>query len=217
MRIVPPQAPHANTSTANTRFISAAQSNRRQGLRPVSSTAGTGMMAARKLWLGANTPWFAWQRRRARAVGIDEPQCGAVTFLQRFGSLLNLNCHMHALLPEGVFATGPEGAVRFHLLPPPWDDDIVRLLDQIARAIHRLVERRLAQFGDDDPADLLASEQAAAIATAPFSGRSAAPKPGHRSAFLDGYSLHADRYIDEHDRAGLERLCRLCGCPHNRH
>lgn len=32
---------------------------------------------------------FAWQRRRARAYGIAEPQCGAVTFLQRFGSLLD--------------------------------------------------------------------------------------------------------------------------------
>jgi hypothetical protein len=151
---------------------------------------------------------FAWQRRRARAYGIDDPQCGAVSFLQRFGSLLNLNCHIPALLPEGVFAAGPDGAVLFHPLPPPWDEDVVRLLDQIARTIHRRVERHLAQRGDDDPPDLLASEQAAAIATAPFSGRSAVPKPGHRSAFLDGYSLHADRLVDAHDREGLERLCR---------
>jgi hypothetical protein len=151
---------------------------------------------------------LAWQRRRARAYGIDDPQCRAVSFLQRFGSLLNLNCHIHALLPEGVFAAGPDGAVQFHPLPPPWDEDVVRLLDQIARAIHRRVERHLAQRGDDDHPDLLASEQAAAIATAPFSGRSAVPKLGHRSAFLDGYSLHADRLIDDHDREGLERLCR---------
>jgi hypothetical protein len=60
---------------------------------------------------------FAWQRRRARAYGIDDPQCGAVTFVQRFGSLLNLNCHAHALLPDGVFAAEPDGAVSFHPLP----------------------------------------------------------------------------------------------------
>ncbi len=29
-----------------------------------------------------------------------------------------------------------------------------------------------------------------------------------RSAFLDGYSLHADRLVDAEDRDGLERLCR---------
>jgi hypothetical protein len=52
---------------------------------------------------------FARQRRRARACGIDDPHAGAVTFVQRFGSLLNLNCHAHALLPDGVFATGPDG------------------------------------------------------------------------------------------------------------
>ena len=151
---------------------------------------------------------FAWQRRRARAHGIDDPQCGAVTFIQRFGSLLNLNCHAHALLPDGVFAAGPDGAVAFHPLPPPWDDDVVRLLEQIARAVHRLVQRRLALEGDDAPPDLLASEQAEAVASLPVAGRGAVPRPGRRSAFLDGYSLHADRLIDAEDREGLERLCR---------
>jgi hypothetical protein len=151
---------------------------------------------------------FAWQRRRARAHGIDDPQCGAVTFVQRFGSLLNLNCHAHALLPDGVFAAGPDGAVAFHPLPPPWDDDVVRLLEQIARAVHRLVQRRLALEGDDAPPDLLASEQAEAVASLPVAGRGSVPRPGRRSAFLDGYSLHADRLIDAEDREGLERLCR---------
>jgi len=33
-------------------------------------------------------------------------------------------------------------------------------------------------------------------------------KTSHRSAFLDGYSLHADRLVDENDRDSLERLCR---------
>jgi len=46
---------------------------------------------------------FAWQRRRASARGIRDAWCGAVTFVQRFGSLLNLDCHAHALLPDGVF------------------------------------------------------------------------------------------------------------------
>jgi hypothetical protein len=133
---------------------------------------------------------FAWQRRCARAHGIADPHTGAVTFVQRFGSLLNLNGHAHALVPDGVFANGPDGAVAFHALPPPWDDDIARLLAQIARAIHRLLERRLDDLGDDAPEDLLASEQADAVAHVPSFGDSPRSTIGRRSAFLAGYSLH---------------------------
>ena len=56
-----------------------------------------------------------------------------MTFVQRFGSPLNLNCHAHALLPEGGFAPGDDGRVTFHPLPPPWDDDVERLVRQVAR------------------------------------------------------------------------------------
>jgi hypothetical protein len=152
---------------------------------------------------------FAWQRRRARAHGIADPHCGAVTFVQRFGSMLNLNCHAHALVPDGVFAANSDGSVLFHPLPPPWDDDVAKLLEQIARAIHRLITRYLAARGDDDPLDLLATEQAQTVAGLPARDRASMPKStGRRSAFLDGYSLHADRLVDEADRDGLERLCR---------
>jgi hypothetical protein len=152
---------------------------------------------------------FAWQRRRARAHGIADPHAGAITFVQRFDSLLNLNCHAHAVLPDGVFAAGPDGAVQFHPLPPPWEDDVARVLGQVARAIHRLVERHLAQRGDAEPLDLLAAEQAQAITALPWPDRPPPPKPtSRRSAFLDGYSLHADRFIDANDREDLEQLCR---------
>ena len=35
---------------------------------------------------------FAWQKRRARRLSVTDPMCGAIAFVQRFGSLLNLNC-----------------------------------------------------------------------------------------------------------------------------
>jgi len=47
---------------------------------------------------------FAWQRRQARRAGVVDPRAGAITFIQRFGSALNLNIHFHALLPDGIFA-----------------------------------------------------------------------------------------------------------------
>jgi hypothetical protein len=41
---------------------------------------------------------FASLIRRAREFGaVQKAQCGAVTFIQRFGSALNLNLHLHML------------------------------------------------------------------------------------------------------------------------
>ena len=44
-----------------------------------------------------------WQRRAARAVGVRNGEAGAITFVQRFGGLLNLNVHYHLVVPDGVF------------------------------------------------------------------------------------------------------------------
>jgi hypothetical protein len=49
---------------------------------------------------------FASLRRRARKQwGVTRGQCGAVTFVQRFGDALNLNVHFHSLLLDGVYAS----------------------------------------------------------------------------------------------------------------
>jgi hypothetical protein len=61
----------------------------------------------------------------------------------------------------------------------------------------------------DDPLDLLATEQAQTAAGLPARDVASMPtSKARRSEFLDGYSLHADRLVDEADRDGLERLCR---------
>jgi hypothetical protein len=78
---------------------------------------------------------FSCQRRRGRELDV-EGQNAAVSFVQRFGSALQLNVHFHVLVPEGLFA-------------------------------------------------------------APSLGTS-----------LEGFSLHANTRVHEHDRQGLEQLCR---------
>jgi hypothetical protein len=57
----------------------------------------------------------AWQRKKARTQGFKDSACGAVTFVQRFGGLINLNVHFHVVVPDGVFVTSEaEGApLRF--------------------------------------------------------------------------------------------------------
>jgi hypothetical protein len=65
---------------------------------------------------------FAELRRRARQHwGTRASQCGAVTFVQRFGSALNLNVHFHTLALDGVYTDdgSPGAAPRFAPLPPP--------------------------------------------------------------------------------------------------
>ena len=47
---------------------------------------------------------FSSLRRRARDCGIPRGHCGAVAFIQRFASSLNLHPHVHVLVLDGVFA-----------------------------------------------------------------------------------------------------------------
>jgi hypothetical protein len=61
--------------------------------------------------------------------------------------------------------------------------------------------------------DALAYVQAASVRatfSAPGAIADADPsvRPGRRSAFIAGFSLHADVAMHENDRDGLERLCR---------
>ena len=67
---------------------------------------------------------FSSLRRRARACGIPRGQCGAIAFVQSFGSGLNLHPHVHVLVLDGVYA-GVEGEIpRFYPLRAPDDPDV---------------------------------------------------------------------------------------------
>ena len=46
---------------------------------------------------------FSWHRRRIRRRGLRPPSCGAVTFVQRFGSALQLSVHFHVVATDGAF------------------------------------------------------------------------------------------------------------------
>jgi hypothetical protein len=181
---------------------------------------------------------FASLRRRARQHwDVTRGQCGAVTFVQRFGDALNLNVHFHSLLLDGVYAAGPGGAPRFYPLPPPEDAEIERVVGQVARRIARLLERRgLGPDSDPTEADPLAEDQAllaqlygASVAGRIATGRRAGQRvvrvgdyidsedhptlEGERCASASGLSLHANVAVPARDRQRLERLCRYVGRP----
>jgi hypothetical protein len=86
---------------------------------------------------------FAWQRRRMRRRRLHQPACGAVTFVQRFGSALKLNVHFHVLVPDGAFDENG----GFVAADPPDDEDVRTLLLGAGRRVVALLRRF---FGDDD-------------------------------------------------------------------
>jgi hypothetical protein len=66
---------------------------------------------------------------------------GAVTLIQRFGSALNLNPHLHMLFLDGAYAFRGHRAV-FYRARRPTGDELTRLLDRLSRRIVRVLERR---------------------------------------------------------------------------
>ena len=121
---------------------------------------------------------FADYRRRAkRDMGIKAGACGSVTFIQRFGSALNLTPHFHTLVLDGVYEGGASTPGRFRPLDPPETEDVARVLAGTARRIRRRLEALGIEEGEDRVADdepLLAMLTAASIrsriATGPEAG-----------------------------------------------
>jgi hypothetical protein len=62
-------------------------------MRPYTPPRPAAPRAARVDHRGAD------QRRVARARGQAAPKTGAVTFVQRFGGLVNLDVHLHLVVP----------------------------------------------------------------------------------------------------------------------
>ena len=158
---------------------------------------------------------------------------GAVTLIQRFGSALNLNPHLHMLFLDGAYRFGGH-KTRFHRARRATNDDLARLLDALARRIARLLERRGLLIADPvDPylefevGSSLNQLQAASInyriAIGPHAGRKALTvysvppqeeEPGIPPlARLYGFSLHAGTVCEAQQRSKLERLCRYITRP----
>ena len=185
---------------------------------------------------------FADYRRRAkRDLGVRGGECGSVTFIQRFGSALNLTPHFHTLVLDGVYEGGASTPGRFRPLDPPETDDVARVLAGTARRIRRRlealgVEEDEDRLAEDEPllAMLTAASIRSRIATGPEAGspwrrlgdrvdaiadgeEEDGVEPGAgippRCVRHGGMSLHADVAVPARDRRRLERLCRYVARP----
>ena len=158
---------------------------------------------------------------------------GAVTLIQRFGSALNLNPHLHMLILDGAY-TFSGNRPTFHRARPPGGEELYDLLDTLSRRIVRLLERRgllvadpVAPYLDLAPGSSLDHLQAASIAyriaIGPHAGRKAltlySVPPLDEApnipmlARIAGFSLHAATVCEAWQRSRLERLCRYITRP----
>ena len=153
---------------------------------------------------------FVHLRRAGRRLGI-RGQPAAVTFIQRFGGLCNLNVHFHTLAADGLFA-----ADGFHALPAPTDEEVAALCCRVAAKVEHALAAHVAE--DAAAADALGVAQAVAAQLPLFALADAGHEPdavrrARRLAVCDGFSLHANRHVSAESRRGLETLCRYGARP----
>ena len=116
------------------------------------------------------------------------------------------------LVPEGVFeeVADADSPVRLCSLQPPTDEEVEKLLRTVALRVVKLLRKsgKLEEpAGCEDALDFLRSEATRLSRLQLPEGESRPPYAGKRCAFLEGFSLHANTWVHENNREGLERLC----------
>jgi len=178
------------------------------------------------------------RRRASELLGVRSTQCGAVTFVQRYGDALNANIHFHCLVIDGVYSAREDGGgPEFQVLPAPEDEDVLRLTTLVSQRVQSMLERRgLGPESDSQQADPLSDEEpgmAALLANSvrrriavgsnagrgvvrlgdQIDGDSLDALQSPRCAMLSGFSVHANVCIEARDRMRLERLIRYAARP----
>lgn len=176
---------------------------------------------------------FGSLKRRAREYGIPRGQCGAVTFIQRFGSALNLTPHFHVLVLDGVYAAEEGQVPRFYPLRPPDKKDVMAVAARVAERAAVLMETpENGEDGIEEPelGALYNASIMGRIATGPNTGRrvktlgqitatigfeeeDSFQSGTVRCAQVSGFSVHAGVGIRADDRKSLERLCKYASRP----
>jgi hypothetical protein len=124
---------------------------------------------------------------------------GIVTLIQRFGSSLNLNVHLHMLVLDGVYAN-EHGKLRFQPLPAPAPALMTQLLDVIVLRVLRCLERDGLLIRDPEQPwlDLEARDALDALGAASIQYRAAC-----RSGACSSSPTRSTRHRD-----GMPRCCR---------
>ena len=69
-----------------------------------------------------------------------------INFVQRFGSALNLNIHMHVLAIDGAFQIKSTDRTKFYHAKSPTDNEVGKLLQAISKRVNKyLVKKRFLE------------------------------------------------------------------------
>lgn len=170
---------------------------------------------------------FRFLRRQAKAFlrlkSVQLAHPGLLVVIQRFGSGLNLNVHLHALGTDGVYVLDDEGRPVFWVLPEPTHEELDQLAARICEEILDLLRRR-GIWSDteenEDPVDPLLGQLARASMTGTLAfgpegcravrlgSPSAAQPPKGRAGHALGFNLDAAVRVAADDRHHREHLVR---------
>lgn len=158
----------------------------------------------------------SWQRRVAKKAGFPGAKTAAVAFVQRFGSAINLNLHLHILMPDAVFVNDSDKDT-FELveLPPPTDEQVLHLTKRVAKRTLAFLQKQgdAIEDGVTDVLDETMGEAMAKLPRLPLADEPSDADPpkdtrSRRCAHIDGFSIHANTAVPADNRLGLEKLCR---------
>ncbi|MCB0386207.1 MAG: transposase, partial [Bdellovibrionales bacterium] len=167
----------------------------------------------------------SFQRKRAKQRGIGGAHLGSITFIQRFGSALNLNVHFHSLVTDGVFRRLGDGEFKFVRLPEPSQDELLEVVNKIQTKVQRLScrlgfnEEDQLGFDEESLGDLAAISIAHKAGFGDRLGRKLKRYGVHGierypesrdpySVNIEGFSLNARVWIAGRDRMKVEKLIR---------
>ena len=163
--------------------------------------------------------------KRAGIAGRVHP--GSVTFVQRFGSSLNLHAHLHTCALDGVFVER-EGGVEFVAAAPPSRAELYALVGRVFVRATKWLQRHGHLRDEADVSNephspsfeealVLAATGRGTMDVLRDDGESSEPEgethdaPGGGSTDAvthHGFNLHAGVTVAADDDVGRERLCR---------
>ena len=166
----------------------------------------------------------SYQKKKAKKNNLGRCQTGAVTFLQRFGSAINLNIHAHSLIPDGVFVESDEGYI-FCRQSSPTHEELIQLAAKIQKKVLQCMEKMGLHDESQQSFDEEGLGEISSLSIANKSGFGERAGTGLRrfgvkkfevdpegrdpySANVDGFSLNARVWIAGNDRKKLEQLIR---------
>jgi hypothetical protein len=154
---------------------------------------------------------FRRAKAGAKAQGHEEPQCGAITVIQRFSKTLVISPHLHSIVLDGVFVQrDPEENPTFHPCPAPSETELLQVAQRVFKRMRRYLEQKgyLDQQREEEEMTKLDRWFAQAVHEPSLLTPTQTIEDNPVAVEHGGFSVHAGVNIEAGDHRGREQLCR---------